>query len=169
MVCGRYAGQEDKGGMSDLEDVVTLPIHDARKLEPKPSLEDMGFEVHHSPSSCANLEDDDEIKNTYYPEVEQLLLKVTGASRVIVFDHTARWTEKLGGSLYNLGEKNVAAAPVTCVHADYTDISAPNRIRQLTTTPSYTGQTLTQEDAEQILQKHYIFMNVWRNTRTSLV
>ena len=168
-MCGRYAGQEDKGGMSDLEDVVTLPIHDARKLEPKPSLEDMGFEVHHSPSSCANLEDDDEIKNTYYPEVEQLLLKVTGASRVIVFDHTARWTEKLGGSLYNLGEKNVAAAPVTCVHADYTDISAPNRIRQLITTPSYTGQTLTQEDAEQILQKHYVFMNVWRNTRTSLV
>ena len=56
--------------MSDLEDKVTLTINDARKLESEPTLEDIGFELHHAPSSCTNLEDDDEIKNTYYPEVE---------------------------------------------------------------------------------------------------
>lgn len=167
LVCGRYAGQEDAGGMTDVLDEVTLPINDARVLQTKPNLEDMGFELHHSQSLCENLEDDAHIKNTYYPEVEQLVKQATGASRVIVFDHTARWTEMIGGSLFNLGSG--AAAPAPFVHGDYTEVSAPNRIRQLTITPSYTGQTLTQEDADQILQKRYIFINVWRNTRTQPV
>lgn len=163
-VCGLYAGQEDQGGMSNVKDHVSLQINDARELQTPPNLEDMGFELCFAPSFCPNLEDDDEIKKTYYPEVEQLVQRITGATRVIVFDHTARWTEQIGGSLYNLGGHNSAAAPADFVHGDYTDVSAPNRIRQLVDKPSYTGQALTPEDAEKILSRRYIFINVWRNT-----
>jgi hypothetical protein len=34
--------------------------------------------------------DPDEVKSVYYPEVERLLKRVTGADRVLIFDHIAR-------------------------------------------------------------------------------
>jgi hypothetical protein len=85
--------------------------------------------VFNSPSKCENLEDDEEIRNVYCRETEELVKRVTGASKVMFFDFTPRWTEKNGGSPYNLGAANVAAAPVDYVHADYTPISAPARLR----------------------------------------
>ena len=34
--------------------------------------------------------DDDEIKEKYYPEIESLVKKATGATDVFLFDHTVR-------------------------------------------------------------------------------
>ena len=35
--------------------------------------------------------DEERIKSVYYKEVEELLKKVTGAKRVVIFDHTIRY------------------------------------------------------------------------------
>lgn len=112
------------------------------------TLENIGFELQKYPSKCLNLEDDDEIKKVYYPEVEKLVMTTSGASRVMVFDHKVRHSELIGGSMHNIGAKNTAVAPGLLVHTDYTDESAPNRLRQLANNESYTGFKLTPQDAE---------------------
>ena len=60
------------------------------------------------------------VKDVYYPEMQRLVQEATGASRVIVFDHTVR--ESSLKNLNNLGASGVAAASVVRVHCDYTEV-----------------------------------------------
>lgn len=150
--------------MTDLINPGAVRIKDGRNM--KASFEDIGFKMYKSPSKCTNLEDEDQIRDIHYPEVEELVKRATGAPRVIVFDHTVRITELDGGSPFNLGAKNKAAAPVAYVHSDYTEKSAPARVKQMAINPSYTGAKLTKKDVKNILKPSngYCFINVWRNT-----
>jgi len=90
-------------------------------------------------SAETEFKDDARIRNVYYPEVEKLLLdNVTGAQRVILFDHTIRRPT---------GNRN----PVQRVHVDQTPMSAAERVK-----------LHAPEDAEQLLQGRYRIINVWR-------
>jgi DhnA family fructose-bisphosphate aldolase class Ia len=42
-----------------------------------------------------NFDDENEIRQVYYPEMEQLVKETTGAARVIAFDHNLRNDQKL--------------------------------------------------------------------------
>ena len=89
--------------------------------------------------------DKDEIRRTWEPEVEALIKRETGASKVVVFDHTIRAADR--------GVERGHRAPVRSVHNDYTERSGPQRVRDL----------LPPDEAEARLMKRFVEINVWRN------
>ena len=86
-----------------------------------------GFELRSHSTKVTNFRDDEEVKSTYYAEIEELVKKATGASKVIVFDHTVRKSSVT--KLNTLGAAGAAAGSVVRVHCDYDEESAPRRFR----------------------------------------
>lgn len=118
-------------------------IHDIRGKEGTFTLDRDAFEIVQgvAPSAETEFQDDDSIKEKYYPELEQLLLKhIPGSNRVFFFDHTIRRQRP-----------NAPRAPVTRVHIDQTAKSVEKRVRRYF--PS---------EADQLLQRRYRLVNVWR-------
>jgi hypothetical protein len=110
------------------------------------SLDREGFELRRVPSAVRDFYDPAEVERGYYPEVERLLREATGAEKVVIFDHTVRNTapEKQQGS--------AVRAAAARVHNDYTEKSAPQRVRDL----------LPPAEAAARLQRRYAEINVWR-------
>jgi hypothetical protein len=111
--------------VADVFAPVDITIKDGRKLEPASALETRGFELKNAPTGVKDFFNDEEIKSIYYPEIEKLIKGSTGASKVIVFDHTVR--KSTNKNLNNMGAKGVSAAAVPRVHCDYTAEGAPRR------------------------------------------
>jgi len=68
----------------------TVEIRDVRPVASTLSLEHEGFQLLTAPTSVENFDDDAVIRTRYYAETISLLEELTGASRVVVFDHTIR-------------------------------------------------------------------------------
>ena len=121
-------------------------IRNGRAVSAQLSLDKEGFRLGRAPTQVRNFYDEAEVKRIYYPEVEALLRAATGAAKVVIFDHTVRNTapEKQSGR-----EVRGAAGRV---HNDYTEDSAPQRVRDL----------LPPEEAEARLQRRYAEINLWR-------
>lgn len=85
--------------------------------------------------------DDEHIKQVYYPEVVKTLLdNVPGAHKVTLFDHTIRRSNP-----------DAPRAPVTRVHVDQTARSTEWRVR-----------LHDPDEAEELLKGRYRIINVWR-------
>ena len=97
-----------------------------------------------------NFYDEDEMKRVYYVETAQLLARETGASRVVVFDHTIRGRLPTDSS-------GIHRQPVTNVHVDYTVDSAVSRVR-----------AVMGDEAKGLLRRRVAIMNVWRPIRAPL-
>jgi hypothetical protein len=52
------------------------------------TLDNNGFQYFHHPAKHASFSNDEEIEREYYPESIELLKQLTGASRVVLFDHS---------------------------------------------------------------------------------
>ena len=122
-----------------------VTIRDARPVSRRLSLDREGFELRKHVSHVVDFWDDAEIQRVYYPEVEALLRAVTGAAKIVIFDHTLRNTAhgKNGQRIREAGNS---------VHNDYTDASAVKRVRDL----------LPADEAEARLRKRFVEINVWR-------
>lgn len=81
----------------------------------------------------------------YYPEVETLVQRVSGAARVVVFDHTLRSGDDAER------EAKLVREPVLSVHNDYTERSAPWRVREV-----------LPEEADVLLARRFAIIQVWR-------
>lgn len=127
----------------------TLPIFNGRVLQDRLSLDQHGFQLIRRETRVKNFYDELEVKTVYYPEVEYLVRKFTGATRVVAFDHNVRY-----GTLAQQGKSGVRE-PVKIVHNDYTLKSGPQRVRDL----------LPAEEAEELLQHRFAVINVWRPIR----
>src|SRR5205809_3879373 len=97
-------------------------------------------------TGVANFYDVQEVQAVYYPEVERLVKAITGAAKVLVFDHNVRCAP-----MAKRGE-NGAREPVRGAHNDYTVRSGPQRVWDL----------LAADEAEARLQHRFAEMNVWR-------
>lgn len=119
-----YTGGEPKLFFATERHEVT--IADVRPLAPSFTLDRQGFEFRRHGSSVADFYDDREIKARYYPEIEALLTRVMGASRVVIFDVTRR-------SDAGPGAKNPdgTRGPASRVHVDYTEKSGPQRVKDV--------------------------------------
>jgi hypothetical protein len=126
----------------------SVAIRNGREELSKLSLDTNGFVLTEHETAVEDFYDSDEVKSVYYPEVERLLKRVTGAERVVIFDHIVR-----NALLAERGEKGVRA-PAKFVHNDYTFNSAPRRVRDL----------LPQE-ADRLLKNRFAEINVWRAIR----
>ncbi|KAI1809131.1 hypothetical protein GGS20DRAFT_580956 [Poronia punctata] len=116
------------------------------------SLDKHGFQVHRHVARERDFDDDEHVKAVYYPETEQLLKDVTGASKVVIFDHTIRRQSQDATRLSDAG----ARGPVQRVHIDQSFSAALSRV------PHH----LPAEEASELLKGRVQIINVWRPIET---
>ena len=109
------------------------------------SLDASGFLLVAHRSAVRDFFDADELKRTYYPEVAALIRRLTGAGRVVVFDHTLRSGDDAER------EAKLVREPVLSAHNDYTEWSGPQRVREL-----------MGDEAEPLLARRFAIVQVWR-------
>jgi len=120
-------------------------IHDARPIARDLSLDRQAFILTHHDTEMRDFYDQEEVRAKYEAEVEALIKRKTGASMVVVFDHTIRTADR--------AVERGLRTPVRSVHNDYTEKSGPQRVRDL----------LPPDEAEARLKKRFAEYNVWRN------
>jgi hypothetical protein len=130
-----------------------MPIRDLRPVADGLSLDVEGLALVEKRSAVRDFYDEDELRRVYYPEAERLVAEVTGASRVLVFDHTIR--RRVWGGIDRA--PGTPRQPVTIVHNDYTVKSGPQRVRDL-----------MGDEAEELLSRRFEIVNVWRPIRGPL-
>ena len=95
-----------------------------------------------------NFFDEDEVRSVYYQETEALIQAHSGgAERVLVFDHTLRTAEQARQ------QADRVRKAVYSVHNDYTERSAPQRIRDF----------LPEAEAEAALKRRFAIIQTWRS------
>jgi hypothetical protein len=132
------------------ERVVTIANLRPRRAEY--TLDRHGFMLADHPTAVADFRDDRELDAVYYPEVERLIAALTGAARVVIFDHTRRTADEAAQRRDNLRE------PVRVVHNDYTDWSGPQRVRDV-----------LPDEAAALLARRVAVIQVWRSMRGTVV
>lgn len=100
----------------------TVTIADMRAAADGFDVDREGFALRTEPTAV-DLRDDAAVARDYYPEIEALLTREFGASRVAIFDATRR--SDGGGGDNPDGKRAVAVR----IHVDYTTKSGPQRAR----------------------------------------
>ncbi|KAF8328146.1 uncharacterized protein EI90DRAFT_3065726 [Cantharellus anzutake] len=124
----------------------SLPIHPVQSDDPDITLDRAGFQFYRRPSKEKTFDDEEQIKAEYYQESIGLIKELTGANRVVVFDHTIRRSGATGPNTPDNRQ------PVTTVHVDQTPEAAENRVKR----------HLPPEDVSELLSKRHQIINLWR-------
>jgi hypothetical protein len=132
-----------------------LPIYNARSISENISLDREGFAFTGHNTNIRNFYDEDEVRRVYYPEAEQLLKEVTGATKVVIFDHTLR-----NASQSKPGENNIKE-PAKRVHNDFTAKSGYTRAHL-----ELAAQGI--DDIDALLKQRFAIINVWRGIATPI-
>ena len=109
------------------------------------SLDTSGFLLVEHRTQVRDFFDAEELKRVYYPEVVALVQRISGAKRVVVFDHTLRSGDE------GEREAKLIREPVLSAHNDYTEWSGPNRVREV-----------MGAEAEELLKRRFAVIQVWR-------
>jgi len=131
-----------KTGAVDLQ---PAEIRDGRAVSAELSLERNGFVLVDHPTAVRNFFDPAELDAVYRPEVEALIGKVSGAARVVMFDHTLRSGDE------GEREQRLIREPVLSAHNDYTEWSGPQRVREI-----------MGDEAPALLERRFAIIQVWR-------
>jgi hypothetical protein len=124
-------------------------VADVRDYMESLSIDQQGLAFVRQQSATADFYDDEEVRNTYYPEVQDLVMAQTGAKEVFVFDHNVRSKELAGSD--QTAQRAAVQNPVKSVHNDYTEVSGPQRVRDF-----------LPERAEELVNRRFAMINVWR-------
>lgn len=122
-----------------------MPVADGRAAQAELALEKNGFVLADHPTRVQDFFDPEQLKSVYYPEVEQLIKKVAGAQRVVIFDHTLRSGDE------GEREAKLVREPVLSAHNDYTEWSGPQRVREI-----------LPDEADALLSRRFAIVQVWR-------
>lgn len=122
-------------------------VHSARDVAGQLSLDVQGVAVARHRSAVRDFWDEAQTLALGHPETAQLVKDITGASRVVVFDHTLR--HRAAGT----ADRTAGAPrqPATRAHVDQTIASGPQRVRDV-----------MGEQAEALLAGRAAIINVWR-------
>ena len=129
-----------------------VTIRDARPFRDRFTLEREGFMLVERETGVRDFYDDEEVRRVFYPEIIELVKECSGARRVFVFDHTIR-----ANSQATRSERHVRE-PVLMAHNDYTETSAPQRVRHF-----------LPDQAEELLQRRFAIVQVWRPIRNTVL
>lgn len=124
-----------------------VTIRNGRVADEEITLPTHGFAFVEHETKMKDFLDEEEILRVYYPETAAIIKAQSGAKRVLVFDHTLRTAD-----LSRLAERWVRE-PVHACHNDYTEHSAPQRVRDI----------LGEEEAEEPLKHRYSIIQTWRS------
>jgi hypothetical protein len=145
IVAGPGGSDTRSGGTPDPRRVT---LHNGRTQGKDFELERNGFRFVRHDTKMADFYDEEEIRRTYYPEMEALIKAQSGAKRVVVFDHTLRTADD------DLREAKKIREVVRRVHNDYTEWSGPQRVRDI-----------LPDEAEELLKRRFAIIQVWRPIR----
>ena len=126
-------------------DLRPAKIRDGRAVSAELSVERNGFVLVDHPTAVRNFFDPAELEGVYRPEVEALIRKVSGAARVVMFDHTLRSGDE------GEREQRLIREPVLSAHNDYTEWSGPQRVREI-----------MGDEAPALLERRFAIIQVWR-------
>src|SRR5262249_24543866 len=79
---------------SSTTDPHRVSMHNGRHEAERFSLDRNGFHFIRHDTKVVDFNDEDEVRRVYYPEMEALVKAESGATRVIVFDHTLRTADE---------------------------------------------------------------------------
>lgn len=134
--------------------LVAKPVQDLRALVGplRARLDTQGFELLRSPSAVRDFWNDDEVRTTYYPELEDLAQQLTGGRRAIVFDHQCRRRED-GRPALGFGRPGDGSRPAAVgrVHNDYSEASGRARLAKV-----------IGDAQERAAARHFCILNFWR-------
>ncbi len=130
---------------SGLKEQRPVRIHNGRALTGALALDRNGFVLVEHRTAVADFFDPNQVQTVYYPEVERLVQAVSGAARVVVFDHTLRSGDEAER------EARLIREPVLSVHNDYTEWSGPQRVREA-----------LPDEADALLAHRFGIIQVWR-------
>jgi hypothetical protein len=122
-----------------------VEVRNGRLLANELVLDEQGFVFVEHKTQVADFFNAEQLKSVYYPEVERLIKGVSGASRVVIFDHTLRSGDETER------EAKLIREPVLSAHNDYTEWSGPNRVREF-----------LPDEAEALLARRFAIIQVWR-------
>jgi len=137
-------GERERNWTREEKEVV---IENLRGKEDTVSLDTTGFQFFHHSSKHTSFANDEEVVREYYPESIELIKKLTGASRVELFDHTIR--RRRPGQVDDSPDRR---QPVAQVHVDQTTKSSIARVHR----------HLPASDAPKLLEKRFQIINLWR-------
>jgi hypothetical protein len=126
-----------------------MAVRDGRPLRDTFRLDEHGFVFVDHLTGVKDFADEAERTRVYDPEVQELIKRHSGASEVLVFDHTLRVGDEEAQKAMN------ARPPVKGVHNDYTEKSAPQRLREI----------VGDAEAERRFRKRWAIIQVWRPIR----
>ncbi|MES2564714.1 MAG: CmcJ/NvfI family oxidoreductase [Pseudomonadota bacterium] len=126
-----------------------MTVRNGRPLRDTFDLDTHGFVFVDHMTRVQDFTDEAERTRVYNLEVQALIKKYSGASDVLVFDHTLRVSDE--------AQQNALGARPTVkgVHNDYTEKSAPHRLREIA------GEA----EAERRFKKRWAIIQVWRPIR----
>jgi len=133
---------------SGTEQAHPVEIRDGRPARKEFSLDENGFVFVDHKSAVRDFFDPQQLESVYYPEVEHLVKELSGAKRVVVFDHTLRSGDEAER------EAKLVREPVLSAHNDYTEWSGPQRVREV-----------MGGEAERLLRRRFAIIQVWRAIR----
>jgi len=122
-----------------------MPMENGRPMAASFKLEVNGFVFVEHKTAMKSFFDEQELKAVYYREVEELIKRESGATRVVLFDHTLRSGDQAER------EARLIREPVVSAHNDYTEWSGPQRVRDL-----------LPDEADELLKKRFAIIQVWR-------
>ncbi|KAH9852577.1 hypothetical protein C2E23DRAFT_188884 [Lenzites betulinus] len=111
------------------------------------SLDTTGFQYGRRAAAHKSFDNDEIVEKEYYPESIALVKEITGASRVVPFDHTIR--RRRPEEIEDTPQKR---QPVPLVHIDQTPESSAARVRR----------HLPAEDVPKLLEGRFQIINLWR-------
>ena len=130
-----------------------MTVRDGRPLRDTFRFDTHGFVFVDHRTQVKDFTDEAERARVYDLEAQALIKKHSGASAVVVFDHTIRISDEEG-------QKAVGARPtVKGVHNDYTETSAPRRLREI----------VGDAEAERRFKKRWAIVQVWRPIRGTVL
>jgi hypothetical protein len=126
-----------------------VTLRNARLRAGEFTLDREGFRLVQHASAVGDFYDEARIAGIYDDEVKALLRAATGATRIEIFDHTRR------SASVALRKSRLIREPSATVHNDYTERSAPNRLRA--------HFAHAPDEAEALLARRFAIVNVWRS------
>ncbi|KAL4071857.1 hypothetical protein J3A83DRAFT_2923928 [Scleroderma citrinum] len=130
-----------------LDDFHTVQIKDVRGREDHYTLDTAGCQYYRHPAKYTTFLNDEEIKDEYYPESMELIKRLTGATRVIIYTYVIR-----RGRPASSDDTVKHKTPARLVHADQTMADAHAIVRRY----------LSPSDAETIIQGRFQTISFWR-------
>ncbi|KAG1838721.1 hypothetical protein DFJ58DRAFT_813402 [Suillus subalutaceus] len=131
-----------------VEDPHDMPVEDVRGKEELYKLDNAGFQYGREASKFTSFLNDDEIEREYYPESIDLIRRVTGATKIVIFDHTIR--RRRPGEWITLTRRNVNPSPGFA--QTQTPAASIGRVHR----------HLPPTEAPSLLRRRFQIINLWR-------